>query len=185
MNQDGVAEAFDLILDEITIVENELIGEGAAAMKEKRFEMARTVIEGGERLQAFRAKLEDLKREWAKIDLKTRRRVQVSPTSAKAGKKASRTRLRVTLHTGKVIQQATAAETFADVIAALGVDTIRKLGLIVNGIPLVGDKKHPKYNQLARERSLIVTHSSTRAKKDLLEAIADKLSQRIRVEVVP
>jgi hypothetical protein len=185
MDHDGVAEAFDLILDEITIVENQLSGEGATAIKEKRFQEAKTVIEAGERLLAFRSKLEGLKREWGTIDLKTRRRIKVVPGYGGApGSKAPRTRLRVSLSNGKVVDRRTGADTFADVVEWFGLEAVRALNRKVNGIPLVGDKPHSKYNQLRRGKFLIVTHSSTKSKKEILEQMAAALGKRITVEIV-
>jgi|GEM_PF-2171055 len=58
MNQDGVSNAFDNILQEIEAVENKLTLEGGDAFKNKRYDDATRLSESGKRLQSFREKLE-------------------------------------------------------------------------------------------------------------------------------
>lgn len=185
MSQDGVAVAFEMILEEITAVEDQLSTENATAFRAKRFDVANKLIESGKHLEAFRGKLEALRTEWrSAIDVETRTRVKVQPGYVIAPhSKAAKTTLRVTLPSGRVLQRPTAASTLADVVQELGFEAVHKLGLAVSGVPLVDTKRHSTYSQERRE-AYFMTHSNTRAKKDLLERVAKGLGKSLKVEVV-
>ena len=96
----------------------------------------------------------------------------------------TRTGIRVTLQTGRVIHHSTAAYTFTDVIEKMGFEAVRKLNLTVRGVPLVDTKKDRKYSQTKRDGYFIITHSSTEEKKDFLEQISKRLGKPIKVEIV-
>lgn len=186
MNQDGVSIAFDVMLEEIAAIENQLAAEGASAFQERRYKDADRLSQSGKRLLAFREKLEQLRDEWKSgIDIDTRKRLNVEiGYSIAPHTKGPKTKLRVSLASGRVIQRSNAAQTFVDVIEELGVDAVRRLGLSVNGIPLVDTKKDKKYNQTKRGGYFIITHSNTRTKKDLLERIGKRLGKPLKVEIV-
>jgi hypothetical protein len=186
MKKDGVSIAFDMILEEMSAVEEQLVNEGQSAFKERRYKDAEKLTETGNKLLAFRQKLESLKNEWKDgIDIETRERIKVAPDYTIAPhKKSPKTALKVILPTGKIIQRSVAADTFADVIEALGLENIRNLDLSVNGVPLVSQSLHEKYNQKKRGAYYIVTHSNTETKKSLLLEIGKKLGQKLHVEIV-
>lgn len=182
MNQDGVSAALDLILEEIAAVENQLAAEGAAAFRDKRYDRADKLSQSGKKLLSFREKLDNLTTEWnSGIDAETRRRVKIEPVHTKKAK----TRLKVTLPSGRVIQERVAAETFVDVIEELGLEDVRELGLTVRGIPLVGTKQSPRYSQTPKGSYWILTHSSTSEKKEQLDQIGKSLGKTLKVEIVP
>ena len=186
MNQDGVSTAFDVILEEIAAVENQLAAEGASAFRDRRYDRADELSSSGKRLLTFREKLEQLRDEWKSgIDVETRRRVKVEPGYTIAPhSKAPKTGIRVTLATGRVIQRPTAAQTFTDIIEEMGFEAVRKLSLTVSGVPLVDTKQDDKYSQARRGSYYVVTHSNTKTKKDLLEQIGKKLGKPVRIEIV-
>ena len=55
MSQEGVTVAFEVILEEMAAVENQLANEGAQAFKSKRYDDATRLSESGKRLLEFRA----------------------------------------------------------------------------------------------------------------------------------
>lgn len=186
MNQDGVSVAFEVILEEIAAVENQLVAEGASSFRERRYNDADRLSESGKRLLLFREKLEQLREEWKSgIDAETRERVKVEPGYTIAPHtKGPKTGLRVTLPSGRVIQRPTAAQTFSDAIEELGIEAVHKLGLSVSGVPLIDTKQDRKYRQTKRGTYFIITHSNTRAKKELLEQIGSNLGKTLTVDVV-
>ena len=92
--------------------------------------------------------------------------------------------IRVTMPNGQVIQRPIAADTLADVIETLGLETVRKLNLTIAGVPLVGTSRHMVYMQKERGRYFVMTHCDTMQKKKKLEQLADRLGIRLRVDVV-
>jgi len=186
MNQDGVSVAFEVILEEIASVENQLATEGASAFRERRYNDADQLSNSGKRLLEFREKLVHLRDEWRSgIDIETRQRVKVEPGyTISPHAKGPKTILRVTLPTGRVIQRPTAAQTFADVIEEMGLEAVRKLNISVSRIPLVDVKKNQKYNQAQRGLYFVITHSNTLDKKGILKQIGERLGKALKIEIV-
>jgi len=186
MTRDGVSVAFEMILEEILAVQAQLNHEGASAFQQSRYKDADRLSATGKKLGEFRGKLEALLKEWnVGIDVRTRERVKVEPSyHIAAHSKGLKTNLRITLGNGSVIQRPTAAKAMADAIEELGVENVRALDLKVSGVPLVGTERHPKYAQTPLGRYLICTHSSTKDKKEDLEQIAQRLKQKIQVDII-
>jgi hypothetical protein len=166
MKKDEVSAAFEIILEEMAVVENQLVIEGRTALNDHRYKDVKRLAEAGENLKAFRQKLESLRDEWKTgIDFETRERIKVEPAYTIAPhKKAPKTILKVILPNGQVIQNPVAADTFADTIVALGLEAVGNLNIPVNGVPLVSRTRHEKYNQKQRGAYYIVTHSNTEKK---------------------
>jgi hypothetical protein len=185
MSQDGVSIAFEVILEEMAAVENQLALEGGQAFKSQRYDDATRLSESGKHLLAFREKLEKLKIEWASgIDAETRKRVNVEPGYTIAPhKKGAKTNLKVTLANGKVIQNRNAADTFVQVIEHLGIEAVRALSLKLNNTLLIDTENRSKYKPLKSGPYFIMTHSNTQAKQKLLQSIAKKLGKDISVVV--
>ncbi len=183
MADDGVGAALDLVSEEIAAVEAQLEAENQVAFKQKRFDDANALVESGRRLLDFRTKLDELQGAWRSgIDAKTRDRVKVEGYHLAPHSKGPKTGLRVTMLDGRVIQRATAADTFADVIERLGLEKVRELGERANKLDLVGTSPSDKYGQARRGKYLIVTHSNTKTKKATLERIAKKLGHAISID---
>jgi hypothetical protein len=83
-----------------------------------------------------------------------------------------------------VIQRPTAADTFSDVLEALGLERVRGLRETANKLDLVGTARSDRYSQVRRGGYFIVTHSNTVTKKATLERIAKRLGEPLTVEVV-
>lgn len=190
MSSDGVATAFDIILEEIDSVVSEVNSEGAAFLRNNDYAKARTAIESGEKLAAFRLQLEQLKGRWTSgLDEPTRQRIHVEPAAVARtisfAPKASKTVLVVKFKDGTVIFESKAAETFAKAVQKLGFDRVTQLGIRVNNFPLVAKQRSEQYAQTAINGFLIMTHSSTEAKRDQLLKIAQSLNEQLTVDIVP
>lgn len=184
-SNDGVSIALELILDEISVVAEQLRKENADALGAEQFPKAKTLIESAEKLVAFREKLRALQTEWRSgIDQPTRTRVQPAGYEIPPHDKGPATHLRVALPDGTVIQEPTAALTFAKALEAVGLDKVRTLGLKLNGFPLVDTSAHPKYQQQRLGRYWVATHSNTAKKQEILRQVARMLGLQIKVFIV-
>jgi len=67
MNQNEVAVAFDIVLEEIENAIAALNREGAQAFENGKYEIARELIEKGSQMTAFRNRVKDLQKEWLNI----------------------------------------------------------------------------------------------------------------------
>ena len=91
------------------------------------------------------------------------------------------------LSTGEKINEKRGAATdaFVETIEKLGIERVENLGMRAYNNPLVSTAKPSNANNLQVGPYYIVTHSSTKAKKRILERIAESLSEDIEVEIVP
>jgi hypothetical protein len=187
---DGVNLALELVLEEISAVEAQLIQEGMLAFQNSRHQDAERLAKSGKQLQDFSRKLGALKGEWSSgIDIKTRKRVKVDSSHQLMGHtKGDKTNLRITLANGRVIQRPTAVAAMVDAIEMLGVEQVIALGLRASDVPLIGtkksEKKYCRKGQKKLGKWLVCTHSNTISKKKLLEQIGEKLGQEIQVEII-
>jgi len=78
MSSDGVLTAFEIIMEEIDEVADEIKQDVRATLDEKGFGDAETLIVTGKRLESVYAKVEELKEEWiTSFDEDTRQRTQL------------------------------------------------------------------------------------------------------------
>lgn len=99
--------------------------------------------------------------------------------------KSAKTGLVVRFNDGTILSSSIAADTFAETIGKLGIQRVIDLGLRVNNFPLVSmQRAHNNYSQTEMDGYLIMTHSSTEAKRDQLLRIANALNTPIAVDVV-
>lgn len=189
MKTDGVAAAFELIVEEIEAVASEIGTQGSKAFQDKAYDTAQQLGESGKSLQAFRTKVVDLLEEWQSgIDVKTRQRFSASRANRqpahRSHTKGPRTRLRVTFDDGTRLEEYFAADTFALALQRMGFDRVASLGITERNVPLGGDTKSDQYGQRRIDGRYVCTHSSTPEKKATLEQIANKLRVGLRVESV-
>jgi hypothetical protein len=186
MNSDGVSIAFELITDELERVAEDIVNEGSRAFKERRYDDAKHLSETGTNLHGFIEKVNNLLEEWqAGIDLTVRRKTHIDKLrNRRTHKKGKKTRLRVSLNNGKVIEEYFAADTFALAIKEMGFSKIEALGLTQEGLPLVGTKKSSDYNQRRIDGKYVCVHSSTNRKKEILETLASRLGLGLKVEII-
>lgn len=108
----------------------------------------------------------------------------------KGGKKVvtnPRTRLRITMPDGLIIEERTAWQSLQKFILRVGVEKARAVGLIANKIPLVSntvDKKYKKAQKPLGNGWLLMTCSDTATKRKQILAIAEALGLSINIEIV-
>lgn len=67
MNRNEVADAFDVLLEEIDRAISDLNRAGAEAFQLGKYDLAKKMTERGERIKELRTKVADLRKEWNKI----------------------------------------------------------------------------------------------------------------------
>ncbi|MEO9061190.1 MAG: hypothetical protein ABI270_04005 [Nitrosospira sp.] len=189
MSTDSVSIAFEMILEEIDLIVSEVNSQGAAFLRNNEYSRVKDTIASGEKLAAFRVKLESLKDEWfSGFDEHTQRQVKVeSSVIAKtiaSAPKSQRTVLVVKFADGTVVYESTAAETYAKSIKKFGIQRVIELDLKVNGFSLISKQRSDSYTQTPLDSYLVMTHSSTQTKRDQLLKIASALKEKISVDIV-
>lgn len=108
----------------------------------------------------------------------------------KGGKKVvtnPRTRLRITMPDGSIIEERTAWESLQKFILHVGVEKVRAVGLIANKIPLVSNTVDEKYKTAPKPLGngwLLMTCSDTATKRKQIFAIASYLNFKVIVEII-
>lgn len=121
------------------------------------------------------------------IDITPDPRVEhaVVKTKYTSSPKSARTNLRVTLPSGKVIENRFAYETLQEVVVMAGPDKVRSLGIIQNGVPLVSTTIDNFYIQKELGDGLyLITHSSTIQKQKQIRTISEALGLKLKVEII-
>lgn len=108
----------------------------------------------------------------------------------KGGKKVvtqPRTRLRITMPDGAVIEEVTAWESLHKFVLTVGIDKVRAVGIIANKIPLVSntiDKKYKKAQKPLDNGWFLMTCSDTATKRKQIITIASRLNFKVIVEII-
>lgn len=108
----------------------------------------------------------------------------------KGGKKVvinPRTRLKITMPDGSIIEERTAWESLQQFILSVGVEKVRAVGLIANKIPLVSNTVDKKYQTAQKPLGngwLLMTCSDTATKRKQILAIASYIGMKINVDVI-
>lgn len=99
--------------------------------------------------------------------------------------KSSKTTLRVKFSDGKIISHRFAYDTLVDTIKNIGHEKVRALNIFCCGVPLVSSTKDDYYAQHELTKNvLVMTHSSTKSKKEQLDEISKRLGLGLKVEIV-
>lgn len=115
-----------------------------------------------------------------KATFSERQTFTISPHS-----KSSKTVLSVTFPNGQTISNRFANETLVDTIKAIGYEKVKDLNILCCGVPLVSNEKDDFYTQHQLVSGVyIMTHSSTRTKKDQLDEISSRLGLDLKVEII-
>lgn len=108
----------------------------------------------------------------------------------KGGKKFvtnPRTRLRITMPDGSIIEERTAWESLQKFILHVGVEKVCAVGLIANKIPLVSNTVDEKYKTAQKPLGngwLLMTCSDTATKRKQILAIASHYDLNVKVEII-
>ena len=99
--------------------------------------------------------------------------------------KSSKTTLSIAFPDGKTISHRFANETLVDTIKIIGHEKVKELNIICCGVPLVSSIKDDFYTQHELVKGVyIMTHSSTKLKKEQLDEISKRLGVGLKVEIV-
>lgn len=92
--------------------------------------------------------------------------------------------LKVTIG-NNVIQEPKTTDTFIKTLKHFSIEKVRSLDLVFLGVPLIAEFSHDKYQQkqISNNR-FVLTQVSKEKKKEILEYIADKFNQEIKIEFV-
>lgn len=108
--------------------------------------------------------------------------------SHKMGKKRSkRTGLCVTLPSGEIIQENSAAATLVKAVVVAEPERVRTLGIICCKIPLVSntiDRKYGNRQIRVAPNLYVMTHSNNKMKKGYLETISNAFHLGWKVEII-
>ena len=98
-----------------------------------------------------------------------------------------RTRLKITMPDGSIIEEQSAWESFYKFVLKVGVDKVRAVGLICNKIPLVSNTVDKKYQTAQKPLGngwLLMTCSDTATKRKQILAIASTIGINVNVEII-
>lgn len=97
--------------------------------------------------------------------------------------KSPKTGLIVKFPNGKVINNRFAYETFIETIELIGVERVKKLNLKILKHDLISKNESIYMQHKTKEGYLIITHSSTKSKKDILERISNEYNLGLEIEI--
>ena len=112
---------------------------------------------------------------------------EIGPRRKKVEKIAPRTGLCIHLKDGSFILEKDAATTFTTAIVRAGLLPVRDLGLKFCGVNIVSTTIDSKYGKAQREAApglYVLTHSSTKDKKKILDKISTALKLGWNVEII-
>jgi hypothetical protein len=98
--------------------------------------------------------------------------------------KAPKTGLGVEFSDGKVIAERYAYETLIESIKKIGWEQVRDLNIVVSKLPFISNKKYDIDQHEIVKGIYVITHSSTKRKKEILDYISDELGLNLKVEIV-
>lgn len=112
---------------------------------------------------------------------------EFGPRKNRALKIAPKTGLCIYRKDGTILQEHDAATTFTSAIVEAGLVKVRELGLKFCRVNIVATTKDKKYGHAQREAApglFVLTHSSTKDKKKLLDKINTALKMGWKIDVV-
>ncbi len=112
---------------------------------------------------------------------------EFGPRKNKRTQIAPRTGLCIYRKDGSILQERDAATTFTSAIMEAGLMRVRELNVRFCGINVVSTTKDKKYGNTQREAApglFVLTHSSTKDKKKMLDKINKALKMGWRIEIV-
>ena len=95
--------------------------------------------------------------------------------------------MRVLFADGNIIENMDGADIFAEFVRIVGWQKVREMGLIMDGGPMVTNRKDPQRENDCREGANgwdLNTHRSNKDKRKIMRKIAQKLGIIIKVEIL-
>lgn len=187
MTTENVLKVYELLISDIESFAARLSGEKGLFISGGEFETARVLVNADRKLLALAHELSRYRDAFVRQQGGTAQarsgNTRSAPVDTSPGR-ATRTRLKVTFPNGVIIQEETAALTFAMVIERLGMEQVASLGWRVNGEPLLSRHLSRNYNQEKVGSWFIMTHSNTNYKKRILDGLAMQFGVPLRVEII-
>ncbi|MDT0506916.1 hypothetical protein [Novosphingobium sp. MMS21-SN21R] len=186
MSLDEVNLAFAMLVEEIEssgdVIKEEISRQALAG------DMAsvRSLAEKHEKVADFAKRVGQVRFEWEAIFAPPESQAahkRKNGNGERIGTRGPKTSLVVKFPSGRTLKEATAAETFCKTIEEMGIERVQELGKTMNNFPLVAHDRHGDYTQTKVGKYYVMTHNSTRAKKDLLEELGARLGFDLRVSI--
>ena len=99
--------------------------------------------------------------------------------------KSAKTLLSVKFSDGKTISHRFAYQTMVDAIKQIGHEKVKALNIICCGVSLVTNQRDDFYTQHELTKGVyVMTHSSTKTKKEQLDEISRRLNLGLKIEIV-
>jgi hypothetical protein len=119
------------------------------------------------------------------VDTKKRAFTEREPFTISPHGKSAKTLLSVKFSDGKAISHRFAYQTMVDTIKQIGYDKVKALNIIYCGVPLVASQRDDFYTQHELTNGVyVMTHSSTKTKKEQLDEISRRLKLGLKIEIV-
>lgn len=191
-NEDQVSAALEMVLEAIDAEVTRVNEEGAAFMQESDYEQATERMERAKRILGFREEIDVKMMEWKHIAggvpvTASRSTIdddkRLSSQKDKAPRAPSRG-LFVRMPDGQQVPGNSAAEVFANTIALIGVERVKRLHLSMAGRPLIAPRPPSERNSTRRGSYYITTHSDTPTKAAMLNTIADLLGKELEIKLI-
>ena len=198
-----VPTALDLVKEEVDKESRRIFSAGGDALKVGNIKPAKEAIAYAEKLAEFVKKIQNLGDEWKKLEAKIDAaapevkeivlptkpiKSKTGYTQKPGGKKSAKTTFEVVFADGTKITHPKAKIVLAKTIDHIGAPRVAKLGVLVDGEPLVSNSINNYKNQSSaapiNSGWYVATHSSTKAKMSLVERIAKALKVKLVVAKV-
>ena len=195
-----VPTALDLVKEEVDKESRRIFSAGGDALKAGNIKPAKEAIAYAEKLAEFVKKIQKLGDEWKKLEAKIDAaapevkeivlptkpiKSKTGYTQKPGGKKSAKTTFEVVFADGTKITHPKAKIVLARTIDHIGAPRVAKLGVLVDGEPLVSNSINNYKNQSSaapiNSGWYVATHSSTKAKMSLVERIAKALKVKLVV----
>lgn len=93
-----------------------------------------------------------------------------------------RTKIKVTFPSGKSFADRKVIDTFLNVLAEIGLDKVKALGLRQSGVEIVSETKHETYAMTPLNGYYVMTNTSTAKKIEAIETISKLLKLNLKIE---
>lgn len=200
----NVMAALELVREEVQRADKQIREAGGREMANGDKKIARLALQYSDKLDDFMFQLEKVGDSWQEIQetidadrpevqevvLPTKIRATKGGYSRKVTDVAPWTNFIVRLADGSVIQESTAKAAFAKSLALFDLGKVEKLGVKLNGEPLVSrDKsvfaKYPQSVVAVKDGWFASTYCSTMTKAKFVEQFAKRFGVRVKVSITP
>ena len=190
--RETASDAFARLVESLELAEAHLIEVGTCLAQEGKFAEVARLAPWRNRFVHLRSQVDRLNEQFFST-FDDENDLDDASTTESRGRQDLRTRTRgpnktmtVALWDGRVVREASAAQSFSIVLGELGWEKVEALGIEMSGIPLVSRERHHLYDVKKMvyqyvDGWYVMTNSSTDRKVQLLQDIAEALGRSINV----